>query len=179
MCQVILIFRTPFHFQYITEWKGEIQVGKLWNILQISRDLRDALAKILPAPMRESMALDVLKITRSRHSTFLKFTITRRHLFAICYKTKIFYRVRNFLFWKKFSLHISFLYFRFDIFDKYIAWKILENLFQSDKYWVKVTLEFCSKNKKKKFFFKEKIRILYYYLTISYNCRFFNELLFT
>ena len=32
-----------------------------------------------------AMALDVLKITRSRQTMFLEFTITRGYLFAVCY----------------------------------------------------------------------------------------------
>lgn len=111
-CRATLIFRIPFRFQYIiTEWKGEIQVGKLWNILQISRDLRDALAKILPAPMRESMALDVFKITRSRHSTFLKFTINTTT--SICYLLQDEYilpRKKLFILEKIFSPYFVFIF---------------------------------------------------------------------
>lgn len=36
-----------------------------------------------------AMALDALKITRSRQTMFLEFTITRGYLFAVCYRNRM------------------------------------------------------------------------------------------
>lgn len=75
---------------------------------------------------RESMALDVFKITRSRHSTFLKFTITWRHLFAICYKTEdIPPRKKLFILEKIFSPYFVFIF---------SFWRFLINISRG-KFW--------------------------------------------
>ena len=44
-----------------------------------------------------AMALDVLKITRSRQTMFLEFTITRGYLFAVCYRMQELSRVPLFV----------------------------------------------------------------------------------